>query len=64
MASGLNGAFSKCAYIPTEFIYQAMQTPLPIYCNPNSAETVGASLSSISVSRANVRSRSISIDGH
>ncbi|MBD1834910.1 hypothetical protein H6F61_19960 [Cyanobacteria bacterium FACHB-472] len=36
---------------PTGFIYQAMQTPLPIYCNPDSAEIVGASLSSINISR-------------
>lgn len=50
MASGLDGAFSRWAYLPAEFMYQAMQTPLPIYCNPNSAEIVGASLSNINIS--------------
>ncbi|MBD1877844.1 hypothetical protein NC997_25045 [Trichocoleus sp. DQ-A2] len=41
-----------------------MQTPLAIYSNQNPAERVGANLSSLSVSRANVRSSGISVAGN
>ncbi|MBD1933134.1 hypothetical protein H6F79_15105 [Trichocoleus sp. FACHB-69] len=60
-------SLSPCSHsccLSAKAAYWMGSSPLPIYCNPHSAETVGASLSSITVSRANVRSSGIGVDGN
>ncbi|MBD1926403.1 hypothetical protein H6F74_09095 [Trichocoleus sp. FACHB-90] len=60
-------SLSPCSHsccLSAKSAYWMGSSPLAIYCNHNSAETVGASLSSITDSRANVRSSGISVEGN